>query len=98
MLCYAVLRCAVLCCALVRCGVQVVPVEFPQLLSLCGLDALCISSIATKLMEDFDAGGASACGSIAACYVQARSVAPALLLMQVGHELVGHLLQQAAAV
>lgn len=49
---------AVLCCAMLcGCAVQVVPVEFPQLLPLCGLDALCISSIATNLMQDFDAGG-----------------------------------------
>jgi hypothetical protein len=32
-------------------------VSLPQLLPLCGLDALCISSIAANIMQDFDAGG-----------------------------------------
>jgi hypothetical protein len=49
-LCFAV---RVLCVLLL----QAVPVCFPQLLPLCGLDALCISAITTKLMEEFDAGG-----------------------------------------
>jgi hypothetical protein len=47
-----------ICVICVSCArLQAAPVAFPQLLPLCGLDALCISAITTKLMDEFDAGG-----------------------------------------
>lgn len=36
---------------------QVVPAEYPELLPLCSLDALCLSTLSRAVMQHFDSGG-----------------------------------------